>query len=111
MAKERNKSHSTLAVGQVEITVLHDSEVALPFNRAFPDVPEEAWPPYVQRYPDAYTKSATGDASLRVHFECYLVRSQGRTLLVDTGPSNSNSNRNVVAQIGSGIDGVLLSEI
>ena len=111
MAKERNMSHSTLAVGQVEITVLHDSEVALPFNRTFPDAPEEAWAPYVERYPDAYTKNATGDASLRVHFECYLVRSQGRTLLVDTGLGDSNSNPNGVAQIGSRSDGVLLSEL
>ena len=35
--------HSTLTVGNVEITVLHDSEVALPFSRTFPDVPPEAW--------------------------------------------------------------------
>ena len=38
--------HSTLTVGNVEITVLHDSEVALPFSRTFPDVPAEAWAPY-----------------------------------------------------------------
>ena len=65
----------------------------------------------MERYTDAYTKSATGDASLRAHFECYLVRLQGRTLLVDTGLGNANSNPNVVAQIGSRIDGVLLSEL
>ena len=99
--------HSTLTVGNVEITVLHDAEVALPFRRTFPDVPLEAWEPYIERYPDAY---CSGD-SLRVHFECYLVRSQGRTLLVDTGLGNATSNPNVVASIGGGIDGVLLSEL
>ena len=57
---------STLTVGNVEITVLHDAEVALPFSRTFPDVPLEAWEPYIERYPDAYS---SGD-SLRVHFEC-----------------------------------------
>ena len=99
--------HSTLTVGNVEITVLHDAEVALPFRRTFPDVPLEAWKPYIERYPDAYS---SGD-SRRVHFECYLVRSQGRTLLVDTGLGNATSNPNVVASIGGGIDGVLLSEL
>ena len=103
--------HSTLTVGNVEITVLHDSEVALAFSRTFPDVPPEAWAPYQERYPEAYTKNADGDDSLRVHFECYLVRSQGRTLLVDTGLGNATSNPNVVERIGGGIDGVLLSEL
>ncbi|MDA1127562.1 MAG: MBL fold metallo-hydrolase [Chloroflexi bacterium] len=99
--------HSTLTVGNVEITVLHDSEVALPFNRTFPDVPLESWTPYLERYPDAYS----GADSLRVHFECYLLRSQGRTLLVDTGLGNASSNPAVVANIGGGIDGVLLTEL
>ena len=103
--------HSTLTVGNVEITVLHDSEVALPFSRTFPDVPAEAWAPYQERYPEAYTKTAAGDDSLRVHFECYLVQSQGRTLVVDTGLGNATSNPSVVANIGSGVDGVLLSEL
>ena len=35
--------HSTLTVGKVEITVLHDAEVASPFSQSFPDVPAEAW--------------------------------------------------------------------
>ena len=103
--------HSTLTVGDVEITVLHDSEVALPFIRTFPDVPLESWAPFQERYPDAYTKTADGTDSLRVHFECYLVRSQGRTLLVDTGLGNGTSNPAVVANIGGGIDGVLLTEL
>lgn len=99
--------HSTLTVGSVEITVLHDSEVALPFERTFPDVPPEAWAPYLERYPEAYS----GGDSLRVHFECYLVRSQGRVLLVDTGLGNATSNPAVVANIGGGVDGVLLTEL
>ena len=99
--------HSTLTVGSVEITVLHDAEVALPFSATFPDVPLEAWAPYLERYPEAYS----GSDRMRVHFECYLVRSQGRTLLVDTGLGDSNSNPNVVANIGGGTDGVLLAEL
>ena len=44
--------HSTLTVGNVEITVLHDAEGALPFGATFPDVPLEAWAPYLERYPE-----------------------------------------------------------
>ena len=99
--------HSTLTIGNVEITVLHDAEVALPFSATFPDVPLDAWAPYLERFPEAYS----GSDKMRVHFECYLVHSQGRTLLVDTGLGNASSNPNVVAQIGGGIDGLLLSEL
>ena len=35
--------HNTLTVGSVEITVLHDAEVASPFSQSFPDVPAKAW--------------------------------------------------------------------
>lgn len=103
--------HSTLTLGNVEITVLHDSEVALPFDRTFPGVSLDAWAHYIERYPDAYTKNAAGDDSLRVHFECYLVRSQGRTLLIDTGLGSASSNPNVVANIGGENSGVLLAEL
>ena len=99
--------HSTLTVGNVEISVLHDAEVALPFSATFPGVPLEAWAPYLERYPEAYS----GSDKMWVHFECYLVRSQGRTLLVDTGLGDSNSNPGVVTNIGGGIDGVLLVEL
>ncbi len=56
-------------------------------------------------------KSASGEDSLRVHFECYLVRSQGRTLVVDTGLGNSTSNPEVVERIDGEINGVLLTEL
>ena len=99
--------HSTLNIGNVEISVLHDAEVSGPFSRYFPDVPLEAWAPYLERYPDAYR----GSDSLRVHFECYLVRSQGRTLLIDTGLGNASSNPGTVTNVGGGIEGVLLAEL
>jgi glyoxylase-like metal-dependent hydrolase (beta-lactamase superfamily II) len=99
--------HSTLTIGNVEITVLHDAEVAMPLNGAFPDVSLDSWAPYQERYPEAYT----GSASFRVHFECYLVRSQGRTLLIDTGLGTASSNPAVVANIGGGTDGLLLTQL
>lgn len=94
-------------IGNVEIMVLHDAEVALPMIRTFPGVPVEAWAPYREKYPEAYV----GEDSLRVHFECYLIRSQGQTLLVDTGLGSASSNPGVVANVGGGIEGVLLSQL
>ena len=99
--------HSTLIVGKVEITVLHDAEVASPFSQSFPDVPAAAWDPYLKRYPEAFVN---GD-SRRTHFECYLVCSQGRTLLVDTGLGTSQTNPGTVDQMFGGTQGVLLEEL
>ena len=99
--------HSTFTVGNVEITVLHDAEVASPFDQSFPDVPPEAWEPYLKRYPEAFV----GGDSRRTHFECYLVRSQGRTLLVDTGLGTKTTNPNTVNQMFGGTEGILLTEL
>ena len=98
---------NTFIVGSVEITVLHDAEVASPFSQSFPDVPQEAWEPFLTRYPDAFI----GRDSRRTHFECYLVRSQGRTLLVDTGLGTSKTNPGTVDQMFGGTQGVLLDEL
>ena len=98
---------SKLSVGNVEILVLHDSEMELPMNETFPDVPADAWTPYQQRYPEAFN----GTENLRVHFECYLVRSQERIILVDTGLGTSASNPGAVAAFGGRADGRLLAEL
>ncbi len=98
---------SSLSVGNVEILVMHDAESALPLDQTFPDVPADAWTPYQQRYPEAFN----GPSNLRVHFECYLIRSQGQTILVDTGLGSSASNPGTVAAFGGGNDGRLLAEL
>jgi len=99
--------HSTLTIGNVEISVLHDAEAVSPLKWSFPDVPNDAWAPYLQRYPDAFS----GSDGRRTHFECYLVRSQGRTLLVDTGLGNAITNPGTVANLFGGIEGNLLAEL
>ena len=99
--------HNTLTIGSVEITALHDAEVASLFSQSFPDVPAEAWEPYLKRYPDAFI----GGDSRRTHFECYLLRSQGRTILVDTGLGTSQTNPGTVDQMFGGTQGVLLAEL
>ena len=98
---------SKLSVGSVEILALHDAETALPMSQLFPDVPAEAWIPYQQRYPEAFD----GTENLRVHFECYLVRSQGRIILVDTGLGTSASNPGTVAAFDGTVGGRLLAEL
>jgi len=98
---------SKLSVGNVEISVLHDSEMALPLSQTFPDVPADSWTPYQQRYPEAFD----GAENLRVHFECYLIRSLERIILVDTGLGTSASNPGTVAAFGGRADGRLLAEL
>lgn len=100
-------AYTKQSIGNVEIMVLHDAEVALPLTRTFPGVPAEAWAPYQQRFPEAFA----GDENLRVHFECYLIRSQGQVLLVDTGLGSASSNPGTVANVGSGTEGVLLNQL
>ena len=98
---------SKFSVGHVDITVLHDSESALPLNQTFPNVPADSWSPYQHRYPEAFN----GTENLRVHFECYLLRSQGQTILVDTGLGSNATNPGTVAAFGGGNDGHLLAEL
>ena len=99
--------HIKQTIGNVELFVIHDAEIALPVTRSFPDVPVEAWAPYQERFPEAFT----GSDSMRVHFECYLVRSQGQTILVDTGLGSSNTNPGTVFNVGGGTEGELLNHL
>jgi hypothetical protein len=50
---------SKLSVGNVEILALHDNQSALPLNLIFPHVLAEAWVPYQERYPEAFSGSRT----------------------------------------------------
>ena len=75
-------SDFTLKVGGVEIVALSDMNLPfpMPLTQLFPDAPAEAWAPYKQSYPDAFD----GDYML-IEIGCYLLRSGGRTILIDTG--------------------------
>lgn len=72
-----------LRVGNVEILILTDAECRfpVPLDQLFPGVALEQWEPYRQRYPSAF---AAPDA-WHVHYGCAVLRSGGRTILVDTG--------------------------
>ena len=83
---------SKLSIGNVEILALTDHQVvdltAFPLGQLFPGVPAEAWAPYQQRYPEVFN----GPDIWRNHHGCYLLRSQGRTILVDTGSGSAATN-------------------
>lgn len=73
----------TITIGSVEIISIVDVEIDHPLglDHIFPEVPSSAWGPYRQRYPGAFG----GPSVWRVQMGGYLLRSQGRTILVDTG--------------------------
>ena len=75
-------SDFTLTIGDVEIVALSDMNLPFPMPLAqlFPTAPAEAWAPYEDLYPDTFD----GDHML-IEIGCYLVRSEGRTILIDTG--------------------------
>ena len=75
-------SDFTLKVGAVEIVALSDMNFPfpIPLPQLFSTVPDKAWAPYRESYPDTFD----GDHML-IEIGCYLVRSQGRTILIDTG--------------------------
>ena len=69
-------------VGNAEIVALSDMNCAYPtaLGELWPRVPVDAWRPFMERYPDTFE----GDR-MRLEIGCYLVRSQGQTILIDTG--------------------------
>jgi glyoxylase-like metal-dependent hydrolase (beta-lactamase superfamily II) len=80
---------SPLTVGRASILPLVDAVVDYPWplTELFPGVPSEAWEPFRERYPAAFG----GPDTYRSTYRCYLLRSEGRTLLVDTGTGPASS--------------------
>ena len=72
-----------MTVGSAEIVALSDMNCVFPtsLDELWPMVPLKSWEPFRDRYPDTF-ESAT---YMRIEIGCYLVRSQGRTILIDTG--------------------------
>jgi glyoxylase-like metal-dependent hydrolase (beta-lactamase superfamily II) len=70
-----------VVVGDVEVIPLVDAVGVLgPLAEVFPDVPAEEWRRYRTEYPQLFA----GD-SWRLFCTCYVLRTGGRTVLVDTG--------------------------
>ena len=70
-----------MIVGGVEVTTVLDAVGLLgPYAALYPDVPAEAWQPYREHYPELFA----GD-QWRLPCACFVLRSGGVTVLVDTG--------------------------
>ena len=100
---------TTISVGNVEITAVHDGDGALPISMVFPGVDPELWVPYQQKYPECF--NGDNNENFAAHFDCYVIRSEGRTILVDTGVGSMATNPGTVTAFAGGVDGRLLSDL
>jgi glyoxylase-like metal-dependent hydrolase (beta-lactamase superfamily II) len=68
-------------IGEIELVPLLDARGSIGrMETMYPSVPPHAWEPYRALYPELFD-----DQSWRPPNHCYLVRSGGQTILVDTG--------------------------
>jgi glyoxylase-like metal-dependent hydrolase (beta-lactamase superfamily II) len=72
---------SKVTVGNVEIIEFLDTIMDFPWEGFFPTVPEKDFEPYREAYGDSWAP----DGRFRTYAQCYALRSQGRTILLDTG--------------------------
>lgn len=64
-------------VGNVEILALSDGSIRFAPDDFFPSVPAEAWDPYREYF--------TPEGEMIMNLGCFLLRSEGKTILIDTG--------------------------
>ena len=69
-------ANNIVRVGNVEIMALSDGLLEFDLCNFFPTIPEEKWQPY---------ESYLHDHHVRFNLGSYLIRTEGRTVLVDTG--------------------------
>jgi glyoxylase-like metal-dependent hydrolase (beta-lactamase superfamily II) len=102
-------AENKLFVGNVEVLALtdHAGDFPMPLSQLFPTVPADAWEPFRQRYPELFS----GPDTWHNHYGCYLLRSQGRTILVDTGLGSNATSPGAVQKFGGGVDGRLMAEL
>jgi glyoxylase-like metal-dependent hydrolase (beta-lactamase superfamily II) len=66
-----------ILVGDVEIMALSDGILEFDLCNFFPTIPEAEWQPHAEKL--------TAEHKVRFNLGSYLIRSSGRTILVDTG--------------------------
>lgn len=70
-----------MVVGSIELHPVPDAVGLLaPYAKVYPEVPEDAWDPYRALYPELFA-----GPDWRLPCKCFLIRSGGETILVDTG--------------------------
>jgi glyoxylase-like metal-dependent hydrolase (beta-lactamase superfamily II) len=67
-------------VGDIEVVPVLEAVGALPLDEFYPDATAQDWEPYRALYPEVFAGSCW-----RLLCNSYLIRSGGRTVLVDTG--------------------------
>ncbi len=67
-------------VGNVEIVSLLDTVMQFDWKMFFPNNSPADFDPYRDKYPDSH-----GEGKFQTYAHCYALRSQGRTILCDTG--------------------------
>ncbi len=67
----------TTKVGNVEIVALSDGSIHFAPSDFFPTIPQEAWNPYREEF--------TPEGEIVMNLGCFLLRSEGKTMLIDTG--------------------------
>lgn len=74
--------HGTRRIGEVDIVALCDAVVLAsePVTESFPGGTDSTWREARERYPETFD----GDR-WRLHVHCFVLRSRGRTTIVDTG--------------------------
>ena len=66
-----------VTIGNVEVVSLSDGRLEFSAKEFFPSVPDEAWEPY--------RDELTSEGKLAMNLGTFLLRSDGKTVLVDTG--------------------------
>ena len=66
-----------LTIGNVEITSFSDGLLEFDLCNFFPSIPEEQWTPYRNHLSE--------EGKVSFNLACFLMRSDGKTILVDTG--------------------------
>ena len=70
-----------VTAGNVEIVALLDTPMEFDWAMFFPNNPRSDFDPYAEMYPESYAASG----KFATNAQCYALRSQGKTVLVDTG--------------------------
>src|SRR5437870_7132159 len=80
-------ANNIIRVGDVEIMALSDGMLEFDLCNFFPTIPHDDWRPYESHLTEAH--------KVRFNLGSYLIRSDGRTVLVDTGlgPKDRKSTR------------------
>src|SRR5690349_4473054 len=68
---------NVVQIGSATIIAVSDTEQAYPAQAVYPEVDEAAWLPF--------RDLLTSEGALVLNFGSYVIRADGRTVLVDTG--------------------------